>query len=80
MWLRAGKIMNTAVPVTLQHLFEQATITQADNILSDAAHALASEYVLLNSGRRYRVPLCKHNRLKNSFVPLSINLLNKRLR
>lgn len=75
----AGKIMGFPAPLSPHHLFEQATVRQAENILSDTTHALTSEYVLLNSRRRFRVPLCKHNRFKHSFVPLSISLINGRL-
>lgn len=73
----AGKIMGSTAPLTPQDLFELATIRQT--IISDSTHALFPEFSLMNSGRRYRVPLCKHNRLKHSFVPTSIRLINEQL-
>ena len=73
-----GKIIGTPVPLNPQELFEQTTIRQAQTILSDSSHPLHSEYSLLNSGRRYRVSLCKHNRYKHSFIPLSVKLINEK--
>lgn len=73
----AGKIMGTPAPLNLGELFDQTIIRQAKIIISDNSHVLFSEFKLLNSGKRYRVPLCKYNRYKCSLVPLSINLINK---
>ena len=73
----AGKIMGmSSPPSTLQNIFDQAVLRQARNIISDHAHVLNCEYVLMRTGRRYRTPQCKYNRYKHSFVPLSIKLLN----
>ena len=72
----ASKIMGPPALSSPQDLFEQAAIKQAKNILTDTSHVLSPDYTLLKSGRRYRVPLCKHNRLKYSFIPLSIKLIN----
>ncbi len=44
---------------------------QASRILSDSSHVLNPKYVLMSSGRRYRVPMCKYNRYKQFFVPSS---------
>ncbi len=30
----------------------------------------------MNSGRRFRVPLCRYNRHKYYFIPLSVKFLN----
>ncbi|XDV36635.1 hypothetical protein PO909_006381 [Leuciscus waleckii] len=72
----AGKIMGTPAPLNPQEFFEQAIFNQAKNTVSDNSHVLFPEFDLLNSGKRYRVPLCKYNRYKRSFVPLAIKLLN----
>jgi len=72
----AGKIMGTRPPLNPQELFDQATIRQAKNIISDTNHALFLEFELLTSGKRYRVPMCKYIRYKRSFIPLSIKLIN----
>lgn len=40
---------------------------------------LLSEHVLLNSEQRYRVPLHKYNYYKNSFTPVSVELINERM-
>ena len=74
----AGKIMGMSTPpITPQAIFEQAVLRQARNILSDPSHVLYPEYQILQSGRRYRIPRCRYNRYKNSFVPLSIKTVNE---
>ena len=72
----AWKIIGVKNHSSLQSIFEQATLRQANRIISDPSHVLHDEYELLPSGRRFRVPRCKLNRLKNSFILLSIKLLN----
>ncbi len=71
----AGEIMGIQAPLTPQDFFEEAPIRWAGSILSDSSHVLHSEYVLLKSGGRYRVPLCKHDRDKHSLIPLSVKLI-----
>lgn len=75
----AGKIMGIKTISSLPEMFEICTVQCANRILQDPLHVLHSEYTLMNSGRRYRVPLCRHNRYKHSFVPLSVKLINKQL-
>jgi len=60
----ARKIMGTQTISSLQDIFEHCTLQQAKKILLDSSHVLNSEYALMNSGRRYRVLLCKHNQYK----------------
>lgn len=69
----AGKITGIKTLGSLKDIFELCTIQQANKILSDSSHVLSVEYELMNSGRRYRVPLCKHNRYKHSFVPFQLS-------
>ncbi|KAK0137741.1 hypothetical protein N1851_026045 [Merluccius polli] len=57
-------------------VFEKTVLSLANRILSDPSHFLTPEYELLPSGRRYRTWRCKSNRLKLSFLPTSIVLLN----
>lgn len=72
----AWKIMGVREHSSMQSIYEQASLPQANKIIHDSSHVLHREYELLPSGRRFRVPRCKLNRLKNSFVPMSIKLLN----
>jgi len=51
----AGKIMGTSPTLYPQELFEQTTIRQVKNIISDNTHALFSEFELLNSGKSVQV-------------------------
>lgn len=73
----AGKIMGAPAPLSPQELYDQAVGRQTRSLLSDQTHPLYPEYQLLQSGRRYRVPLCKHNRYKHSFVPVSVKQVNE---
>ncbi len=57
-------------------LYEQAMMRRAISISADPDYPLFSEYQLLPSGKRLRMPMCQTNRLKFSFVPASIKLLN----
>ena len=56
---------------------DQQTIRKAASILNISDHVLISEFVLLQSGKRYAMPVCKTNRHLKSFVPTAIRLLNK---
>ena len=76
------KIVNVSskiVGTILEHpasINEEKTLSHVQKIISDSSHVLFNEYVLLPSGRRYKVPLLKSNRSKKSFVPFSISILN----
>ncbi len=69
----AGVIMGTPAPLNPQELFEQDISRQARSILSDKTHVLYPEYGLMNSGRRFRVPLYRY---KYYLIQLSVTLLN----
>ena len=56
---------------------DQQTIRKAASILNIYDHVLISEFVLMQSGKRYAMPVCKTNRYLKSFVPTAIRLLNK---
>ena len=75
---RAGKIIGMQPPSSLQEIFEETAMRQCLKITRDPNHLLHSEYELLPSGRRYRLPKCRMNRYTFSFVPLSIKSLNSR--
>lgn len=77
--LTALKTVGNEESLNLQQLFENSTLNQVQKIVGDQTHFLHSKYELLPSGRRYRVPLCKLNRYKNSFVPVSTRMLNNSL-
>ena len=72
----AMKIIGKKQYESIENLYNQSVMTQATKISSDPTHPLSSEYELLPSGRRFRIPKCKTNRHKLSFVPASIKLLN----
>ena len=76
----ALKVMGVREHPTLQAIFEESVVKKAKRIIADPSHVLHSEYELLPTGRRYRVPVKnkkRHlNRYKYSFIPISVTLLN----
>ena len=76
----AMKVMGRTDKLSLQSIYEQSVLRQAQRVLLDPSHILQTEYELLPSGRRYRIPKCKLNRFKYSFIPTSIKMLNRSVR
>ena len=60
----------------LSDIFYKFSRRKAIKIVNDSSHPLNSNFTLLRSGRRYKVPLAKRNLHKFSFVPSAINILN----
>ena len=60
----------------VNELYNIRTLKKVCAVLGDQSHPLFKEFTLLPSGRRYVVPRCRTNRLKNSFVPVATGLLN----
>ena len=58
-------------------MYKNATLSLAAKIIKDQYHPLCSQYVLLPSGRRYRLPRIKTSRFRSTFVPSSIILMNE---
>lgn len=73
----AWKIIGVNEWTPLQTMYEHATVRHTERIVCDFSHVLNTEYELLPSGRRFRVPRCRLNRFKNSFIPVSVKLLNR---
>ncbi len=69
----AWKVIGAKDHPPLQSAYEQAA---AHKIITDPSHVLYTEYQLLPSGRRFRAPCCRLNRSANSFIPISVKLLN----
>ena len=63
----------------LTMLYQRQTLKKAQSVLDDQSHPLHAEFRLLPSGRRYCVPKCRTNRMRNSLVPAAIVLLNNSL-
>ena len=61
---------------SLSLLYKERLRKKALSITADCSHPRSSQFVLLNSGRRYRVPLATKNIYKKSFVPRAVNVLN----
>lgn len=60
----------------LCQIYTDRTRNKARKITVDSTHPLSSEFELLKSGRRFRVPLAK-SYLKKSFIPNAISILNQ---
>lgn len=73
----AMKVIGRTDNFSLQSIYDESVLRLARRVLSDPAHILNSQYELLPSGKRFRVPAFRLNRFKNSFIPTSIRLLNK---
>ena len=76
---RAGKIMGSPPPSSMQEIYDDTARRQGLKITRDPNHVLHREFEIMPSGRRYRLPICKLNRFKFSFIPSSIRLLNSRI-
>ena len=81
---RLGRLVHTAFKIiggeerrSPQELFDASILNHAKKIVGDDTHILNANFKLLPSGRRYRVLMCRSNRLKNSFVPTAIKVLNR---
>ncbi len=72
----AMKVMGGTENLSLQAIYEQSVLRQAQGVLSDPSHILYTEFKLLPSGRRYTIPTCRLNCFKHSFVPTPITILN----
>lgn len=73
----AQKITRTPLP-SLESIYHCRVTRRAASILKDPSHPQHGLFTLLPSGRRYRSVKCRTSRLKNSFFPSAIRLLNSR--
>ncbi len=71
----ASKIIGIPTP-KLSDCVTSATIRKAHIILNDPDHPLHRYFILLPSGHRYRLPMCKRTNFSKSFVPTEIRALN----
>ncbi|XP_048859017.1 uncharacterized protein LOC125726684 [Brienomyrus brachyistius] len=71
----AGNIIGASLP-SLQDIFNNRCIRRASCIVLDSSHPSHGLFTLLSSGRRYRSIRTRSSRLRDSFFPLAIRLLN----
>uniref|UniRef100_A0A3P9MQB6 Reverse transcriptase domain-containing protein n=1 Tax=Oryzias latipes TaxID=8090 RepID=A0A3P9MQB6_ORYLA len=77
------RVINTAQKITgsplpsLEDIASSRYTSRARQIIKDSHHPNHHLFQLLPSGRRYRSHKARTNRLKNSFFPRAVNLLNK---
>ncbi len=71
----AERIIGAPLP-TLQELYTSRVRKRAQKITLDPSHPSHPLFELLPSGRRYRAPITRTARNKNSFFPQAIQLMN----
>lgn len=81
---RLGRLVHTAFKIiggeerlSPQEMFDASILNHAKKIVGDNTHILNAHFKLLPSGKRYRVLMCRSNRLKNYFVSTAIIALNR---
>ncbi len=74
----AMKVICVREYTSLQSIYVLLVFKNVQAIVSDSSHVLFSTYQLLPSWKHYRVPLCRSNRYKNYFIPVSIRILNSK--
>ena len=62
----------------VQTLYESRVRMKAKAVHEDESHSLAKYFELMPSGRRFRVPHCKSLRMKRTFVPQAVEILNRK--
>uniref|UniRef100_A0AAR2IU34 Reverse transcriptase domain-containing protein n=1 Tax=Pygocentrus nattereri TaxID=42514 RepID=A0AAR2IU34_PYGNA len=73
----AEKITNSPLH-SLQNIYNHRVQRKAASIIKDPTHPQHGLFKPLPSGRRYRSMMCKTSRLKNSFFPTAIRVLNQK--
>ena len=71
----AEKIIGTPLP-PIKDIADSRCLSRAHRILSDPTHPQHGLFSRLPSGRRFRSIRCRTARLRNSYFPLAIRLLN----
>ena len=61
---------------SLAALYEKQVLRKVNKIINDNTYIVHNEYVLLPSSRRFRAITSKTNRKRDSFIPMSVRLLN----
>lgn len=74
---KLGRKITGSEVKSITQISDEYTLNLALKILDDPSHPLFTEYSPLPSGLRYRMPQVKTNRAITSFVPKSIQLLNR---
>jgi len=71
----ASKVVGVQLP-QLQQIYNKRVRGKANQILNYSDHPLFGEFNLLPSGRRFRLPMLRTRRARDSFIPVAIRNLN----
>uniref|UniRef100_A0A3P9JKF7 Reverse transcriptase domain-containing protein n=1 Tax=Oryzias latipes TaxID=8090 RepID=A0A3P9JKF7_ORYLA len=74
----AQRIIGSPLP-SLSDIYSSRCLGRAGKIIKDSSHPGSGLFDLLPSGRRYRCIRSRTNRLKNSFFPKAITILNSHM-
>ncbi|KAI4901271.1 hypothetical protein NFI96_004577 [Prochilodus magdalenae] len=72
----AQRSVGVSLPTTTTDIYTSRCRKRATCIMKDPTHPAHSLFVPLPSGRRLRSIKCRTNRLRNSFIPEAVRLLN----
>lgn len=64
-------------PPDVLTIYHRRVNSKAQDILQCSDHLLHAEFEVLPSGRKFRLPKAKSNRLKNSFITQAITQLSE---
>ena len=71
----AEKVIGASLP-SVQDIFQSRCRNRAQKIVRDPSHPLNNFFKLLPSKKRYRSLRCSTTRLRNSFLPQAVRMLN----
>ena len=74
--IKYAKSLGIVTAKSLLELYEKCAVQKAKAIKLDCKHPLHKCYQMLRSGRRFQQHYTRTTRLKKSFVPASVKLLN----
>ncbi|KAK7106744.1 uncharacterized protein [Littorina saxatilis] len=72
---QAEKVVGVQFP-SLDELVHKRTATKARKVVEDESHPLHDQFALMPSRRRYRAAKCRTSRMRKSFIPSAISVLN----
>ena len=81
---KLARVVNTAGKIIgrpqdqLTEVYNISVHRKALAIVADATHPLHSQFEKLHSGRRFKVPVCRKNSYRKSFLPTAVTVLNSR--
>ena len=79
---KLGRVVKNASKIVgkqqeeINSIYQRSIRKKAASIVLDNLHPLNTQFEILPSGKRYRVPRCRKNIFKKSFIPSAVAVLN----